>query len=235
MKRLFIFTLAAVTLFACDKGPKSTANPSTDESSSISSYKKLYEKSMKLKDFHTAIAAIQFILMEDSTNGLRDSLPELYGAVNNLQACLITTDDALKRYPKEEKYKNIKVLCLQQTGDLDGQFALLKELFETTNKPQYVAQIAAIQISTGNLKDAKETIDMILSKFENSKDSLEVFIDENNKQQVPVKAAAWNMKGYIYMQQKNIEKAKDAYFKALEIYPAFVMPKRNLEAIFARK
>jgi len=50
-----------------------------------------------------------------------------------------------------------------------------------------------------------------------------------------VNAAAWNMKGYIYMQQKNIEKAKECYFKALEIYPEFVMPKRNLEMIFSRK
>ncbi len=223
-----------IAFAACNQNQ--TENTSTkSESDNITRFRKLYDKSMAMKDIQTAITAIQFILLEDSTNGLRDSLPELYGAVNNLPACMQTNEESLKRYPTNEKYKNIKVLCLQQTGDLDGQFALLKELFETTNKPQYVAQIAAIQISTGNLKDANETVNLILEKYNDSKDSLEVFIDENNKQQVPVKAAAWNMKGYIYMQQKNIEKAKDAYFKALEIYPEFVMPKRNLEAIFARR
>ena len=234
MKNYLAIAALLLAFAACNQ--KSTEpSGAKNESENIARFKKLYTKSMELKDLNTAITAIQFILMEDSTNGLRDSLPELYGAINNLQACMKTNEEALKRHPSEEKYKNIKVLCLQQLGDLDGQFALLKELYETTNKPQYVSQIAAIQISTGNLKDATETVDMILTKYNNTKDSLEVFIDENNKQMVPVKAAAWNMKGYIYMQQKNIEKAKDAYFKALEIYPDFVMPKRNLEAIFARK
>lgn len=229
MKNYFLAAALLVGMAACNNQTTTSSN------SDVEQYKKLYEKSMELKDLHTAITAIQFILLTDSTNGLRDSLPELYGAVDNLPACMQTNEDALKRHPDDEKYKNIKVLILQQTGDLDGQFALLKELYETTNKPQYVTQIASIQIATGNLKDARETIDMILTKYNNSTDSLEVFLDEMNKQKVPVKAAAWNMKGYVYMQQKNIEKAKECYFKALEIYPDFVMPRRNLEAIFARR
>ena len=48
-------------------------------------------------------------------------------------------------------------------------------------------------------------------------------------------AALWNMKGFGYMQQKNIEKAKEAFFQSMEIYPEFVMPKRNLQLIFDRK
>jgi tetratricopeptide (TPR) repeat protein len=207
----------------------------SDENSKTAEYQQLYERSMKIKDLQTAITAIQLILLEDSSSTLRDSLPELYGAVNNLDACMATNEEALKRNPNSEKYKNIKVLCLQQIGDLDGQFTLLKDLFETTDKPQYLAQIAAIQIATDNLKDANETIDLMMTKYAKSTDSLEVFVDERRKQMVPVIAAAWNMKGYIYMQQKNISKAKDAFFAALEIYPDFVMPKNNLEAIFARK
>jgi len=232
MKKLLIISAFATLLGSCKQN---NAPQNAESNSTKSPYYALYEKSMKIKDLNTAITAIQLVLLDDSTNSLRDSLPELYGAVNNLPACMQTTEASLKRHPKDEKYKNIKVLCLQQIGDMEGQFMLLQDLFETTGKPQYVSQIAAIQIASGNLKDARQTVDMILTKYNDSKDSLEVFIDENNKQNVPVKAAAWNMKGYIYMQEKNIEKAKDAYFKALEIYPEFVMPKRNLEAIFARK
>lgn len=232
MKKIAYLFLAVVAITSCNQ-PATTVQ--SHDQVNNTSYLRLYEQSMKIKDLHTAIAAIQLILLTDSSNNLRDSLPELYGAVNNLPACMETNEAALKRNPGSEKYKNIKVLCLQQTGDLNGQFMLLKELFETTNKPQYLAQIAAIQIATDNLRDANETIDLMIGKFANTTDSLEVFIDEVNKQMVPVKAAALNMRGYIYMQQKNINKAKDAFFAALEIYPDFVMPKKNLEAIFARK
>lgn len=231
MKTYLFLGILVVASISCNY----KADVKSDEDSKTIAYQQLYERSMKIKDLQTAITAIQLILIEDSSSTLRDSLPELYGAVNNLDACMATNEESLKRHPNDEKYKNIKVLCLQQIGDLDGQFALLKDLFETTDKPQYLAQIAAIQIATDNLKDANETIDLMMTKYAKSTDSLEVFVDERRKQMVPVIAAAWNMKGYIYMQQKNISKAKDAFFAALEIYPDFVMPKNNLEAIFARK
>lgn len=232
MKRfLFILSASALFLAACNN-----ANQPANSSSQTEVYQKLYAKSIKLKDMHTAIYAIQMLLMTDSANSLRDSLPELYGAVNNIEACMQTNEETLKRYPNDEKFKNIKVLCLQQIGDMDGQFLLLEDLYKTTKKPQYIAQMASLQLAAGQTKQAIETIDFIISEFKNNKtDSLDIFIDENNKQKVPVVAAAYNMKGYVYMQKKDINNAKEMYFKALEIYPEFVMPKRNLEAIFARK
>ncbi|MES2558468.1 MAG: hypothetical protein V4590_01920 [Bacteroidota bacterium] len=232
MKRfLFILSASALLFAACKNG-----NQGKPESAENGIYQKLYEKSIKLKDIHTAIYAIQMVLMTDSANSLRDSLPELYGAVNNIEACMQTNEETLKRHPNNEKFKNIKVLCLQQVGDVDGQFLLLEDLYKTTKKPQYIAQIASLQLAAGQTKQAVETIDFIISEFRNNKtDSLDIFLDETNKQKVPVLAAAYNMKGYVYMQKKDITNAKEMYFKALEIYPDFVMPKRNLEAIFARK
>jgi tetratricopeptide (TPR) repeat protein len=176
------------------------------------------------------------ILLTDSTNALRDSLPELYGAINNIEACMVTNEETLKRYPNDEKFLNIKVLYLQQLGDMDGQFILLEKLYQQTKKPQYIAQMASLQLAGGQAKEAMNTINFILEEFKNNKtDSLDIFIDEQNKQKVPVLAAAYNMKGYVYMQRKDITNAKEMYFKALEVYPNFEMPKRNLEAIFARK
>jgi tetratricopeptide (TPR) repeat protein len=231
MKQILII-LSATTIFcfSCNRGSKPESVNVNDN------YQKLYEKSMKLKDLHTSIYAIQMILLTDSTNALRDSLPELYGAINNIEACMVTNEETLKRYPNDEKFLNIKVLYLQQLGDMDGQFILLEKLYQQTKKPQYIAQMASLQLAGGQAKEAMNTINFILEEFKNNKtDSLDIFIDEQNKQKVPVLAAAYNMKGYVYMQRKDITNAKEMYFKALEVYPNFEMPKRNLEAIFARK
>ncbi len=231
MKHFLVILSASALLFtACKNGGETASSNETAQ------YQKLYTKSIELKDLHTAIYAIQMVLLTDSTNSLRDSLPELYGGVSNIEACMKTNEEALKRHPQEEKFKNIKVLCLQQTGDIDGQFLLLEDLYKTTKKPQYIAQMASLQLAAGQTKEALETIDFIINEFKNNKtDSLDIFLDEVNKQKVPVLAAAYNMKGYVYMQKKDINNAKEMYFKALEIYPQFEMPKRNLEAIFARK
>jgi tetratricopeptide (TPR) repeat protein len=230
MKQL-IFIFVATALIACNSN---TSNQTS--TSQTDTYRKLYDKSMKMKDLYTSIYAIQMILLTDSTNGLRDSLPELYGAVNNIEACIQTNEETLKRYPNDEKFLNIKVLYLQQMGDMDGQFVLLEKLYAQTKKPQYIAQMASLQLAGGQTKEAMKTVNFIIDEFKNNKtDSLDIFLDEVNKQKVPVLAAAYNMKGYIYMQRKDITNAKEMYFKALEIYPDFEMPKRNLEAIFARK
>lgn len=231
MNRLFLLSFAFLLLVVSCKN-----NPASSNASGSDDYQKLYQKSMKLKDLNTAIYAIQMILIQDSTNALRDSLPELYGAVNNIEACMLTNEETLKRYPKEEKFLNIKILCLQQVGDMNGQFVLLEQLYQQTKKPQYIAQMASLQLAAGDSKEAIKTIDYIINEFQGNKtDSLDIFLDEQNKQKVPVLAAAYNMKGYVFMQRKDIKNAKEMYFKALEIYPEFEMPKRNLEAIFARK
>jgi tetratricopeptide (TPR) repeat protein len=228
MKKLIVPIIALTLFFAC----KPSSNQGTG---ATADHKKLYEKSVAMKDYQTAITAIQMVLLSDSTNGLRDSLPELFGAVNNVQACLSAVTESLKRYPNDEKFQNIKLICLQETGEVDEQFAILTNLYKSTGKVQYIAQIASLQVGTGNLAEARKTIDNILANYKGSKEILEVFADERTKQQVPVEAAAWNMLGFVYMQQKNLEKAKECYFKALEIYPDFAMPKRNLDLIFSRK
>jgi tetratricopeptide (TPR) repeat protein len=231
-KFLTALTIGIITLSACNSKTE-TANSNTVTNDN--QYELLYKRAMAAKDYQTAITAIQLTLMNDSTNGLRDSLPELFGAVNNLEACMLATMQSMERYPDNEKFKNIMLICLQQTGDMEGQFALLNDLYQRTKKSQYIIQVASIQMQSGNTKQAMQTIDMLMKEMKNSTDSIDVFLDETNKQKVPVMAALWNMKGYGYMQQKNIEKAKEAFFQSMEIYPEFVMPKRNLQLIFDRK
>ena len=116
MKNIFIAAFAATFLFACNQNA-----PQQSTQNNIGSYKKLFEKSMDLKDYHTAIVAVQMMLLEDSTLlAYRDSLPELYAAINNVDACSRTIDAALKRHPKEEKFLQVKAVVQQEDGDYEG-------------------------------------------------------------------------------------------------------------------
>lgn len=226
-----LIVLSAIIFAAC--GDQSTKD--SNVSNETEKYETLYKRSLAMKDFSTSIHAIQMILLSDSTNALRDSLPELFGAVSNLEACMLATEQAMIRHPENEKFKKIMLVCLQQIGDTEGQFALLNNLYEKSGKVEYLIQIATIQLQGGQVQEASKLVDKLMSDFKTSKDSIDVFIDNTKQQKVPLMAALWNMKGYIYMQQKNIDKAKEAYFKALEIYPEFEMPKNNLNMIFDKR
>lgn len=223
MKNLFIAAIAATVLFACNNAGKQT-NKDT--------YKKLYDKSMELKDYPTAIMAIQMMLLEDSTlTAYQDSLPELYAATNNIEACANTIDVTMKRHPKEEKFLQVKALVQQETGDYEGVMATYNTLYETTQKLPYLYQVGTLHFSSGRMDEAVKIVDLILSKAPDSKDSLDIFVNEQQKQKVPVLAAALNFKGYIYAQQRNMPEAKKYFEAAIRSFPDFVMARRNLQQL----
>lgn len=225
--RLFLTTVAAaaLTLTAC----KNADNPASN--ASIQKLQKLYKTSYDLKDIPTAITAVQLILTHDSTNVLRDSLPSMYLAVQNIDACLTTTEDALKRHPESEEYAKYKMLCLEQVGKAEELFTLAKSLYDKTGKAEYVYKIASVQLVTGEFDAATKTINDMMEKYKNTKDSVDIFIDQAQSQRVPIVAACWNMKGYLYIQTQKYQQAGEAYQKAIQIFPDFVMARRNLQQL----
>lgn len=225
--RLFLTTVAAatLTLTACNNSNNTASNDS------IKNLEKLYKTSYNLKDIPTAITAVQLILINDSTNTLRDSLPSMYLAVQNIDACLTTTEDALKRYPESEEYAKYKMLCLEQVGKADELFTLANNLYKKTGKAEYVYKIASVQLVTGEFDAANKTISNMMEKYKNTKDSVDIFIDQGQSQRVPIIAACWNMKGYLYIQTQKYQQAGEAYQKAIQIFPDFVMARRNLQQL----
>lgn len=225
--RVFLSTVAAaaLTLTACNNSDNSASN------ASIQKLEKLYKTSYDLKDVPTAISAVQLILLQDSTNNLRDSLPSMYLAVQNIDACLATTEDALKRHPENEEYNKYKMLCLEQIGKADELFALAKNLYDKTGKAEYIYKIASVQLVTGEFDAATKTINDMMEKYKNTKDSVDIFIDQSQSQRVPIIAACWNMKGYLYIQTQKYQQAGEAYQKAIQTFPDFVMARRNLQQL----
>lgn len=225
--RVFLSTVAAaaLTLTACNNADHTASN------ASIQKLEKLYKTSYNLKDIPTAITAVQLILTQDSTNNLRDSLPSMYLAVQNIDACLTTTEAALKRHPENEEYNKYKMLCLEQIGKADELFALAKNLYDKTGKAEYIYKIASVQLVTGEFDAATKTINDMMEKYKNTKDSVDIFIDQSQSQRVPIIAACWNMKGYLYIQTQKYQQAGEAYQKAIQTFPDFVMARRNLQQL----
>src|SRR5574343_687174 len=137
MKKLLALGAAAAVLVACNSSSNSTKN-----------LEALYKKSYDLKDIPTAITAVQLLLQTDSTNALRDSLPGMYFAVQNIDACLTTTNESLKRNPDNEELNNLKLLCLEQKGEGDQALKLSEELYKKTGKLEYIYKKASMELMT---------------------------------------------------------------------------------------
>jgi tetratricopeptide (TPR) repeat protein len=225
--RVFLSTVAAaaLTLTACNNADKTATNASAEN------LQKLYKTSYDLKDIPTAITAVQLLLLQDSSSTLRDSLPSMYLAVQNIDACLATTEDALKRHPENEEFSKYKMLCLEQVGKADELYDLAKTLYDKTGKAEYIYKIASVQLVTNKFDEASKTINSMMEKYKNTKDSVDIFIDQAQSQRVPIIAACWNMKGFLYIQTQKYQQAGEAYQKAIQTFPDFVMARRNLQQL----
>ncbi len=206
-------------IFACKDETKSNQN------------KALFEKSMAVKDYQTAIVAIQYMLLKDSTLTMyEDTLPELYVATSNIEAADYYTSKALGRKPNDERFLQIKALCAQQKGKVEEEFDIYNKLYASTQKLSYLYQITAFQFSTGQMEQAAKNLAELETKA-TLKDSVDFAISETEKQKVPLRAAVYNMKAYMQAQSRDLMGAKKYFEMALKEYPDFVMAKRNLQQL----
>lgn len=216
MKKIAVFTLLVAFLGSCNQ-----PNTGTD-------YERLYAHSMNIKDYSTAIVALQALLQKDSTNqAYLDTLPELYAAVKNFNACEYYTDKALQRDGNSEKYLQLKALCLQQVGDFEGELDIYNKLYESTNKLPYLYQITAYLFSSGQVKEAKANLDELEKLSVNATDSVDFMISETEKQKVPLRAALFNMRAYMSAQNRDLMGAKKYFEMALKEFPDFVTARQN--------
>jgi len=99
IKSSLIAIASVCMLFSCNQ-----FQPGSFSKQQFILYSSLYQEH-ETERYHTAIMAVQMVLLTDSTNSLRDSLPELFGVVNNVQACLATTKKALGVIPRKRNSK----------------------------------------------------------------------------------------------------------------------------------
>jgi tetratricopeptide (TPR) repeat protein len=192
-------------------------------------YKKLYSHAMEIKDYQTAITAIQIMYQLDSTdNALLDTLPELYIAQRNFESADYYTQIALKKYPDNEHFLQIKALMAQQFGRVEEEMDTYEKLYAKTQKLSYLYQLTAFYFSAGQMEPATKGLTELEAKMANSTDSVDFMVSETAKQKVPVRAAVYNMKAYLQAQKRDLAGAKNYFEMALKEYPEFVTAKQNL-------
>lgn len=220
--KAILATMGAAVILATACTQKNTSNAQLEQA---------FNRSMELKDYPTAITTVHLMLAADSTHALRDTLPALYFLTQNVDACLKTAEAALTRKPDDEELSKYKLLCLEQVGKPEEVMALARKLHEKTGKAEFMYKIASVEIIGGQFDKAAATIDAMEERYKSGKDSVDIFVDQTQSQRVPLLAACWNMRGYIYIQTQKYQQAAEAYQKAIQTYPDFVMARRNLQQL----
>ena len=123
----------------------------------------------------------------------------------------------------------IKALSYYYLQDFKKAIEAYEKLYEITNEPLHLYQVVTLQFNLQRYGECQANIDRLLNLPESAQAQVRITTPEGQTQEIPLRAAAYNVRGVIYRLQKDYPKAKEAFEKALQIAPEFLLAKGNLE------
>lgn len=218
----FAFTILALVPMGCAAQRNAPTNI-------VTTNKTIYDKAIEYGDLNTAIVAAHTILANSPADyHYMDSLVDLYYATGNLVAAINIGNDILGAAPQNVAVREV-VANSQQALGLNGEAVLnYRELYTRTNDLFFLYNLASTQYNMKNLTECGTTLDQIL-KAEGNMQKIPLTGADGETQEVPIKAAAHNMKGAIALEVNNNPIAKQNFEEALKIAPDFSLAKKNLE------
>ena len=249
MKHLFIVLVSIAMLhsnmFAQKKGKTETtstistaplvATSTSDwKKSTIELSKKNYARAMRYGDMMEAKASLFNLIELDSVAGgpnYKDSLISLYFSTQSYVNAILLGREMLKVDAKNVRVLSMLAASEQSMGLPKESLEHYETLFGITQDLNQMYQIATINYQLERMGECKAALERILSESKADKETVYISYSERQGQDVPLKAAAWNIKGFVCSNAKDEVGAKECFNKAIQIFPEFALAKANLDAI----
>ena len=219
-------------LFAQKKG-KSTIEEQEKETI-LNPYQineKVYKLALRYNDMVVAREAVynMYAINPNRTN-LLDTLVFLYYNSTDYVQVVLLGNDILVKNPDNATILEIVAVSQQNLGLTKEALENFERLFTITQNLYHQYNIASLQYMLKRYGECGATLNNILGA---KSESALISITDAKKgtQKVPIKAAAFNMRGVIALDLKQTEVAKQNFQKALELFPDFLLAKSNIEKV----
>lgn len=191
---------------------------------------KVYEQGVKYNDPVTQIFALQWrIAAEGERFGLRDTLAQAYFQAGFYRQALAVAEELLREQPRNADLAELRAVSYFYLQDARGALDAYEKLYEITQSPSHLYQVITLQFNLQRYGECQVNIDRLLSTPESERLTVRISTPDGQAQEVPLRAAALNVRGVLFRLQKENEKARKAFEEALKIFPNFLLAKGNLE------
>jgi len=198
----------------------------------LANHKKIVAQALSYNDAQTAINSMHYIIaLEGANSTYKDSLAITYYRTGNYVSSHLVAKELLTSKPDNTQLLEINAVSLQSLGATKDAIATYETLFAKTNNMAHGYQLAMLQYGIKRLAEAQATIAQTLQCADIENAYLQFAIDENQNQNVPLKAAAFNLQGLIAFELKDNTAAKNAFDEALKIMPEFTVATQNANAV----
>ncbi len=192
----------------------------------------LYHKAITYGDYEVAKTALYNLIIRhpDSLNYM-DSLVTLYFSLGQMPQCIMAGNQYLQRDTNNLSVMEMVALSYTQLSKNKESLAMYEKMFLKTGNIYYAYQTAVQQFYLKRIGECNQMIDIIINDPKSTTDKIAINVDQTTQQQVPLKAAALNMRGIIFKELRMADKARAAFEEALKIMPDFALAKGNIELL----
>ena len=214
--------------------PESAASPKIFQSVKDPEIE-IYNRAVQYGDAEAAKYALYSLMIKHPNDkGWLDSLVVLYYNLNAFPQCVLAGYSYLE---KDTSNKEVMEMVAQSNSALKRNkeaVELYEKLFYRTGKIYYAYQLAVQQYLLKRIGECNQMIDIIVGDPSSVKETIP-FGTDNGSQQVPMIAAALNLRGIILSEINMKDKSKETFESALKIFPDFALAKKNLESLKDQK
>ena len=221
MRKIFLLTLAILTIAICGYGQNQT--PANPKESGMYKYSQMkYVFAMKYNDWRAAVNSLyDLIALDPGDDSLKLNLGYLYFENSNFASALFVSADLLTRRPQNARVLHLNAVCYENMGLKGKAVEAYESLYLVTESVDVLFNTAALQYELGRLAEARTNAKIVAESSAAKDIKLSFSKSETEQQEIPMNAAAYNLLGVIEADQGNKEQAKTYFSKALEIAPDF--------------
>jgi tetratricopeptide (TPR) repeat protein len=225
MKRFFFI---AIGLLLAGTTLKSQAPVSSDP---FEVQSRFYHLALKNYDLQAAtIALYNMLALKPERTDMKDSLALLYFAGERYAQASLVGEEIVKADPKRKDMLELVAVSKQNLGMIKESLAHYETLYAGEKSIYYLYQIATLQYQLKRYGECVASLDQIIANPESEKQKVTIRV-QSGGQEVPMKAAALNVKGICALELNQQEAARDNFAKALQIFPDFALAKGNLDSL----
>lgn len=196
---------------------------------------RFYHMALKNYDLQAATIAIyNMMALKPERADFKDSLALLYFAGEHYAQSSLIAEEIIKADPKRNDMLEVVAVSKQNLGMVKESLANYETLYASNKSNYHLYQIATLQYQLKRYGECVSSLDQLISNPETDKQKVNIRV-QNGSQEVPMKAAAFNVKGICALEMNQEDIAKDNFSRALQLAPDFALAKGNLDAVEKKK
>ncbi|MEQ9300048.1 MAG: hypothetical protein RIF33_15860 [Cyclobacteriaceae bacterium] len=176
-------------------------------------------------------ALYNMMAMNPSNNDLLDSLAVFYFEYGQYASAAIVAKEAQKRNPDNILAYEVAAISFESLKIKDRALTEYESLFLKNNNTFTLYKIAFLQYDLERYNESNTSADILLRRSELDDQTVAFQRSDESQQEIPLRAALYNLKGIIAVQQSKPDEAKEMFNKALEISPDFELVQANLKDV----